>query len=48
VPLPATAAMRFISGNELNRGYVQSWNFTIERQLPADHYLHRLRWYADN
>ncbi len=34
-PLPATAAMRFISGNTLNRGYVQSWNFTIERQLPG-------------
>ncbi|MEK7406522.1 MAG: TonB-dependent receptor [Acidobacteriota bacterium] len=35
VPLPATAAMRFISGDKLNRGYVQSWNFTIERQLPG-------------
>jgi Carboxypeptidase regulatory-like domain/TonB dependent receptor len=34
-PLPGTAAMRFISGNELHRGYVQSWNFTIERELPG-------------
>lgn len=34
-PLPTTASMRFIHGNELNRGYVQSWNFTIERQLPG-------------
>ncbi|HWB98365.1 MAG TPA: TonB-dependent receptor [Bryobacteraceae bacterium] len=34
-PLPATAAMRFISGDRLNRGYVQSWNFTVERQLPG-------------
>ena len=33
--LPATAAMRFISGDELKRGYVQSWNFIIERQLPG-------------
>ena len=35
VPLPATAAMRYIPGNELHRGYVQSWNFFVERQLPA-------------
>ena len=34
-PLPATANMRFITGKELHRGYVQSWNFTIERQLPG-------------
>ena len=27
--------MRFITGSELHRGYVQSWNFTIERQLPG-------------
>src|SRR5260370_33264977 len=33
--LPSTAAMRFIAGDTLNRGYVQSWNFTIERQLPG-------------
>ncbi|MEX2261708.1 MAG: TonB-dependent receptor [Bryobacteraceae bacterium] len=35
VPLPSTAAMRYVSGNELNRGYVQSWNFTLERQMPG-------------
>lgn len=34
-PLPTTAAMRFISGDTLNRGYVQSWNFFLERQLPG-------------
>jgi hypothetical protein len=33
--LPATANMRYITGNELHRGYVESWNFTIERQLPG-------------
>ncbi|MGH9631533.1 MAG: TonB-dependent receptor, partial [Bryobacteraceae bacterium] len=36
VPLPPTAAMRFISGDTLNRGYVQSWNFFIERQWPGE------------
>jgi hypothetical protein len=36
VPLPTTAAMRFIYGDTLNRGYVQSWNFTIERELPGN------------
>ncbi|MGH9664006.1 MAG: TonB-dependent receptor, partial [Bryobacteraceae bacterium] len=35
VPLPSTAAMRFISGDELHRGYVESWNFFIEKQLPG-------------
>ena len=35
VPLPATAAMRFIPGNQLHRGYVQSWNLTVERVLPG-------------
>jgi hypothetical protein len=35
VPLPATAQMRFIPTSELHRGYVQSWNFVIERQLPG-------------
>ncbi|MEZ5401552.1 MAG: TonB-dependent receptor [Bryobacteraceae bacterium] len=35
VQLPPTAAMRFVSGSELVRGYVQSWNFAIERELPA-------------
>ena len=35
VPLPASAPMRTIAGQGLNRGYVQSWNFIIERRLPA-------------
>ena len=48
VPLPATAAMRFISGDELQRGYVQSWNFIIERQLPGQIIdIDRLRRHAD-
>ena len=36
LPLPPTAAMRYISGDTLNRGYVQSWNFFIERQWPKE------------
>lgn len=36
VPLPPTAAMRFISGDTLNRGYVQSWNLFIERQWAGE------------
>jgi hypothetical protein len=35
VPLPATAQMRTISGKSVTRGYVQSWNFFIERKLPS-------------
>jgi hypothetical protein len=35
VPLPATAQMRFIPTSELHRGYVQSWNFVVEHELPA-------------
>jgi hypothetical protein len=35
VPLPPTALMRFIPSDHLNRGYVQSWNLTIERQFPG-------------
>ena len=34
-PLPATALMRFIAGNQLHRGYVQSWNFIVEHELPG-------------
>ncbi|MBI3694265.1 MAG: TonB-dependent receptor, partial [Acidobacteria bacterium] len=34
-PLPTTALMRYIGGKSLHRGYVQSWNFIIERELPA-------------
>src|SRR5437016_519633 len=33
--LPATAQMRFIPTSELHRGYVQSWNFFVERELPG-------------
>ena len=35
VPLPATAQMRFIPTSKLTRGYVQSWNFVVERELPG-------------
>lgn len=35
VQLPRTAQMRFIPDSQLNRGYVQSWNFMLERQLPG-------------
>jgi Carboxypeptidase regulatory-like domain/TonB dependent receptor-like, beta-barrel len=35
VALPGTAAMRYIPGDQLHRGYVQSWNFFVERQLPG-------------
>ena len=34
VPVPATALVRFISGNELHRGYSESWNFIVEREMP--------------
>jgi hypothetical protein len=27
--------MRYVDGTELKRGYVQSWNFFLERQLPG-------------
>ncbi len=37
VQLPPTALMRSISpGDEINRGYIQSWNFMIENRLPGD------------
>lgn len=38
VPLPATVDMgpRSPWGGLIKRGYIQSWNFTIERRLPAD------------
>src|SRR5262249_21841348 len=35
VPLPATAQIRFIPTSKLTRGYVQSWNFVVERELPG-------------
>jgi Carboxypeptidase regulatory-like domain/TonB dependent receptor len=34
VPLPPTATMRFITDGHLRRGYIQSWNFILEKQLP--------------
>ena len=34
VPLPPTADMRFITDGHLRRGYIQSWNFILEKQLP--------------
>ena len=38
VALPATVNMgpRSPWGGNLNRGYIQSWNFTVERRLPGD------------
>jgi hypothetical protein len=36
VDLPTVADMRSPWAGELHRGYVQSWNFTIERKLPQD------------
>jgi len=36
VPLPPTAQMRTIAGDSVERGYVQSWNFFVERNLPAN------------
>ncbi len=35
VVLPGTAQMRTVSGDSITRGYVQSWNFFIERKLPS-------------
>ena len=35
VPLPGTALNRSISGDKVNRGYVQSWNMIVERELPS-------------
>lgn len=35
IPLPANAQMRWIHGSKLERGYVQSWNFIVERELPG-------------
>jgi hypothetical protein len=36
VALPAEVMNRSISGKELKRGYVQSWNLTVERELPGN------------
>ena len=38
IPLPPTVDMgpRSAWGGPLHRGYIQSWNFTIERKLPGE------------
>jgi len=36
IELPATVGNRTPWGGPLNRGYIQSWNFIIERKLPGD------------
>ena len=38
IPLPPTVNMgpRSPYGGRLNRGYIQSWNFTLERKLPGE------------
>jgi outer membrane receptor protein involved in Fe transport len=36
VPLVAAADMRTPPLGRINRGYIQSWNFTVEKRLPAD------------
>lgn len=36
VTLPAVADMRSPYPGEIHRGYIQSWNFTVERKLPQD------------
>ncbi len=35
VTLPAAADMRSPYAGEISRGYIQSWNFTLERRLPG-------------
>jgi hypothetical protein len=56
IPLPATIDMgpRSPWGGEIHRGYIQSWNFTLERQLPfkllgSAGYVgnHTVHWMAD-
>jgi Carboxypeptidase regulatory-like domain len=34
--IPATVATRSPWAGRLNRGYIQSWNFIVERRLPGD------------
>jgi hypothetical protein len=37
VPLPLSNEMGYpVANKQLNRGYIQSWNFIIEQRLPAD------------
>jgi hypothetical protein len=56
IPLPNTIDMgpRSPWGGQINRGYIQSWNFAVERQLPKQligsvAYVgnHTVRWLAD-
>jgi hypothetical protein len=36
IPLPSASEMGYpVANQELHRGYIQSWNFIIERKLPA-------------
>jgi hypothetical protein len=35
-PLPNTATMRTPDPENVNRGYIQSWNVAVERRLPFD------------
>jgi hypothetical protein len=35
IPLPPQALERSVGPGQLNRGYIESWNFIIERKLPA-------------
>lgn len=36
VNLPAVADMRSPYAGQIHRGYIQSWNFSVERRLPMD------------
>ena len=36
VDLPTVASMRSPYAGQINLGYIQSWNFTVERKLPFD------------
>ena len=36
IPLPGPAQQRHITQGRLNRGYIQSWNFIIEKKLAGD------------
>jgi hypothetical protein len=36
VPLPAGASERSPWAGEIHRGYIQTWNFTVERKLPGE------------
>src|SRR6202011_6211791 len=36
VPLPGQALERSVGPGELKRGYIESWNLTVERKLPSN------------